>query len=880
MRRIKQYQIFIALFLLVQAIAAWGATDGALEKAKLDSVRVHFEAQNMPLREALQNLAAQTNMEIVFHDALVKDIVVNCACNNASLRDALNLLLQPALLTFDVMKEGQIVIVKRKVDLKGYVKAVGTGENLPYANIMIAGTSWGTTSNVNGYFVLVNVPAGACTLRVSYIGYESIELPIMLTTGHEMHNIAMRPRLLQSKTVSVTAENLQTLDVAEEAGQLRLAPQQVGHLPSVGETDIFRALQLMPGISGANEASSGLYVRGGTPEQNLILFDNITIYHVDHFFGFSSAFNNDAIKDVRIFKGGYPAKFGGRVSSIVELTGKTGSYNKLQAGGTINLLSGSGIVQVPIWGHGAWLLSYRRSYTDIIKSALYNDIYRFVTRPPQPNDSRVGGPLFSNAQPTSITPDFYYYDLISKLSYSISGRDVLSLSFYNSQDNLDLSQNLAGNRAGPRNEQTTASSQETTQWGNLGASGRWSRVWNDRFYTIASGAYSIYSSESRGAGVAVETNQNSNPEAFRSAEKNEVRDLSLQWENGWHVNRSHHLEFGMDFNRTNVRVGFMANDTVNILQRDDTAPQIALYAQDRWKIFTPLELTMGLRTINYQPTHTTYVEPRVLFRLALTKQLALKGAWGEYHQFVNRITNDNALNGNRDFWLLADDRLAPNFADHKILGATYENQDFLFDLEAYRKELDNVAEFAQRFRRPPGASLNELFLLGTGVAQGVEFLMQKKSGAFNGWTSYTLAKVEYHIPGLNQGKPFPADHDRRHEIKLAGNYAVGKWNLALTWIFASGIPYSAPTNAGTPGNFVFSSKNTHRLPAYHRIDISCSRQFRMANFDWEAGLSLFNLYDRRNVIRREYFLSNNALAVRDITALGFTPTVMVKMNLQ
>ncbi len=850
---------------------------GASEKAKLDSIRVNFEAHNLPMREALQHLIAQTNLQIVYHDALIKDLSVSCACNNVTLREALEILLKPAMLTFEVMKDGQIVIVARKVDLKGYVKAAESGEALPYANVAIKGESRKTISNVNGYFVFVDVPAGLCTLRVSYIGYEAAERSLALADGQQTFLIDMKPRILPGAAVVVSGDHLQTVEVAQDASVLGFAPQQAARLPSVGEVDILRSLQLLPGISSASDVSSGLYVRGGTPDQNLVLFDGMTIYHADHFFGFSSAFNTDAIKDVRVFKGGFPAKFGGRISSIVELTGKSGSYDKFQIGGNVNLLSGSGIVQVPIAGRGAWLLSYRRSYTDFIKSDLYKDIYSLITRPPQPNDSHRGASQ-SGEQTTTITPDFYYHDLISKLSYSLSGRNILSMSYCNSQDNLDQSRNLDdfasnGNSSKHDSMSAPASGNEVTRWGNRGASGKWSRLWNDRLYSSLLAAYSVYSSESRGL-FEMEINPNNFMTAANSSESNEVKDFSLQWENEWHTGASHKFEFGVEFNRTNVEVSFTANDTIRFLLRDDDASQSALYLQDTWRVLAPLELTLGTRAINYAPTKKNYFEPRASFKLSLTERLSMKGAYGEYHQFVNRITNDDALNGNRDFWLLADEKLAPSFAEHKILGLTYENRDYLLDVEAYHKNLDGVAEFSQRFRRPEQPE--GLFFLGNGVAKGVEFLAQKKSGRLNGWASYALAKVDYRIPGLNQGKPFPANQDRRHEFKLAGNYTSGKWNFSTTWIYSSGAPFTAPASEG----MFDRGKNANRLPSYHRLDVSCSRQLTFVNMDWELGLSIFNLYDRRNVLRREFFQNGNSVAVRDVTTLGFTPTATLKVNLK
>lgn len=874
------------------------------EQAQLDSIRVSFTAKDVALREALQNLIGQTKLQIVYDDALVKGMKVSCACKEVALRQALNEILKSTPLTFEAMPDGQIVIVKRKYNLKGYIKAAESGETLPYANVIVKGTQQGTTANVNGYFVLVNVPAGLCTLRVSYIGYQSVETPITSAEAKAIMTINLRQKTLRGEEVTVTADNLQTLEVVPEAAQVRLSPRQIATLPAVGEADIFRALQLLPGISGVNDGSAGLYVRGGTPDQNLVLFDGMTIYHVDHFFGFISAFNTEAVKDVRVFKGGFPAKFGGRTSSIVELTGKSGSFDHFQAGGSLNLLSGSAIVQAPISGRGAWLLSLRRSYTDFIKSALYNKVYNSITGQNKSAGSSTttettrpsgsGGASPESFQNIAATPNFYYYDLNSKLTYSLSGRDRVALSFYNGRDNLDQAQdlgNLTFRRNGPAEAGETPLQMGTdnlTKWGNTGASGNWSRVWNDQFYSSLLAAYSNYSSaSSRGLGVGGD-NANTIFRAYGSSEKNEVRDLTLRFDNEWQLHRAHRLEFGTWLSRTNVQVAFTANDTVDILTRDNEAEQAAFYLQDKWQVFRPLELTLGLRTTNYQPTRKTYYEPRASLRFNVRAGLSLKGAWGEYHQFVNRITNENVLEGNRDFWLLADERLQPSFAEHKIIGATYENFAYLFDIEAYHKNLDGVAEFSQRFRRSPEQRPDELFFLGTGVAQGVEFLAQKKSGKLNGWASYTLSKVEYQIPPFNNGAAYPASQDRRHEVKLVGNYGFGKWNLAATWVLATGAPYTAPESQytiklldGTTRSYIHvGEKNSQRLPAYHRLDVSFSRKFSNAWFDWNMGVSTFNLYDHKNVWYREYLLDTNPVVVREVTTLGFVPTVTVQANLK
>jgi hypothetical protein len=245
------------------------------------------------------------------------------------------------------------------------------------------------------------------------------------------------------------------------------------------------------------------------------------------------------------------------------------------------------------------------------------------------------------------------------------------------------------------------------------------------------------------------------------------------------------------------------------------------------------------------------------------------------------ITNENVLEGNRDFWLLADSELEPTSAVHRIIGLTYDSDNYLFNIEAYDKDLDNVTEFSQRFRRGPDVQTADLFFLGTGISRGLEFLAQKKYGRINGWVSYTLGKVESTFEVFNNGEPFPASQDRQHEFKVVGNYGLGDWQLSATWVYASGAPYTAPENQyavtlldGTSRSFIHvGDKNGYRLPAYHRLDIGVMRQFKTRHVEWDLGLSVFNLYNRANVWYREYVLNTSPILVRDITTLGFTPTV-------
>lgn len=899
----RKFKLLQPLMLVLLVLGAALPAAAVPPSVNPDSVIVDLDVDDVPLRAALQQLVEQSKADILYSDALVAGVAVSCRCQKVTLRQALIRLLQPTPLTFRVLRDGQIVIVKRDDKrgntVKGYIRDAMTGETLPYANIVVQGSQRGTASNRHGYFVLVQMPAGLCSLRVNYIGYLPQTVPLTVDGRDEMLDIRLQQTALTVEGVTVTAENRQMLEVADHAAEIRLSPREAAALPAIGEVDLFRSLQLLPGISGSSDGSSGLYIRGGTPDENLVLFDGMTIYHVDHLFGFISAFNAEAIKDVRVFKGGYPAKFGGRTSSVVELTGKSGSFEHFQASGSVNLLSGSALVQIPFAGKGAWLMSLRRSYTDVLKSGLYGDIYQALTgsrrAPLQPGQQeaapgqREGLP--AGAQQQTLTPDFYYYDFTSKLTLAPAANNLLSLSLYSGRDDLDRSQELGSVRLrqpgqGMPGGQLNAAAEDVTAWGNRGASIAWTRLWSDRLTSTLLGAYSRYTSESR-SGLSA-GNAAAFSRIFTRSDDNAVDDWSLRWDTEWQMNRNHRIEAGLWLANTRTQLLFTRNDSIRVLQRDEAANQSAFYLQDTWKPLPKLAVTLGLRATLYSPLQQLYAEPRASLRLALTPKLALKGAWGVYHQFVNRITNDEITEGSRDFWLLAGDHLPPSKATHYILGFSYQSRDVLFDVEAYSKELDGVTEFSQRFRRAPDLEAGPLFFTGTGIARGIEFLAQKKYGAFTGWASYTLAGVDYRIFPFNDGEAYPANQDRRHEVKLAVSYQLNKWRFAATWVYSSGAPYTAPESQyaltlldGSSRSYIqVGERNAYRLPAYHRLDLSFTRTFVAGSLICDAGLSIFNLYNRTNVWYRQFELDTSPLIVRDVTTLGFTPTLSLKVSLK
>lgn len=764
--------------------------------------------------------------------------------------------------------------------LGGIVKDKRSGETLPYASVLVQGTNNGTSTNVDGYFTLLNVPANA-TLMISYLGYQTRKITLKSDAFKTTLVVLLVPAADELDEIVVKGnKDEQMLRISENISQIAISPAQIATLPSLGEKDIFRSMQLLPGISGTNETSAGLFIRGGTPDQNLILFDGFTVYHVDHFYGFFSAFNTNAIKDVQLYKGGFEAKYGGRLSSIMELTGKRGNSNKVGISGGISLLSANLTAEVPFAkGKGSILLAARRSYTDILKSSLYQSIFDLVNNEDPP-------PASTNVVKTEHEPAFYFYDLNAKISFKPSEKDLLALSFYNGQDNLDNSRKVSILLPAL---QIVFDTDDLSNWGNRGASLKWARQWNNRFYSNLVAAYSSYFSK-RTRNTTIDINQIDTSFNFKigTIEENNLQDFTVRLDNEWLLTQNHRLEFGIQTTYNDIAYNYALNDTVTILQREGLGLLSSAYLQDRWQVSQALQVNFGIRGNHFDVTNQYYFEPRLSASYQLNKHIKFKGAWSKHYQFINRIVREDITQGSRDFWLLANNSNSPvSSAVHYIFGTGYETKNWLFDVELYKKELTGLSEFTLRLT-PTSETIdaNNLFYEGTGIAQGAEFLLQRKAGNYTGWIGYTLSQVRYNFPALSDNE-FPALHDQTHEVKIVNSLKLGRWSIAGTWLYATGKPYTTPVGSytvtlldGSSTTYLnISNKNGARLPDYHRLDLSVTFKFNLTTeTKADIGISVFNVYNRRNIWYKEFEVVENQVIETDIYYLGLTPNLFFNVK--
>ena len=723
--------------------------------------------------------------------------------------------------------------------------AAQNGVGIAGAKVSAVGLALSTVTDGEGRFRLDQVPTGQPVLIIaSASGFESHEKWASVVDGHGVELDFELSLARVREDVKVMGE-IPLLTTGGDLGVVRLAPDQIASLPSLGERDIFRTMQLLPGISGSNETSSGLYVRGSTPDQTLVSYDGFTVYHVDHLFGYFTAFNMEAVEDVELRKGAYEARYGGRLSSVMELRGRSGPKDRWSGSATASMLSVSGSVSMPIAQRGSLLLAGRRSF----QSPLYNDILDLFGT--NGNGVAGGGLVGGGRGPTRMgggpggagafgyeqTPSSHFYDVNGKVWFQLGPKDRVALSTYGGRDNLDNSssfeipeftpgQSGGGRFGGSGSTESTPTftisgsidTSDISRWTNRGASFTWSRQWNDRQRTQFVAATSRYDRlrDTSTAGeitVTGDTTGFPTPSAAGASnaqyESNELDDVTLGVDHSAQLGQSHRLHVGAQYTQNDVSYQFDteipgavserpgrllgASNLSQLLDRSEKGALLSAYVQDQVH-FGRLTLTPGLRVASFDRTSETYVEPRLSFGLQLGADVRLKGGYGSYTQVVNRIEREDFSRGSQEFWTLSDGTAVPAaHSRHLVAGASYEHRSLLVDLELFAKTMDDLTTFAPRLR--PGEDVGQSgsdFYQGTGKARGVELLVQKKAGRHTGWLSYTLSRTELDFPSL-EAEPYPASHDQTHELKLVDSARLGKWTLSGTWIIATGKPYTAAT---------------------------------------------------------------------------------------
>ncbi len=912
---------YFTISFLIVTIAIIHQARSQSDQGKLPLVTASF--QDEPLIKVLKKIKKKYKIRFAYDHKLLIPYRVSQVCENLKLEDAIAQLLEGTSLRYKLSGRNILILppateenfennVKNKrssaISIRGVIKDSQTGETLPFASIRVLGTKVGTTSNVDGFFSLLNIPVEAELIEVSYLGYihKNIDISENLNLGQVEITLSSKTKVLPELVVE-EREN-QMIHSGENISQLSINPSELLSLPSLGEVDIFRTLQYLPGISGTDETSAGLVIRGSTPDQNLILFDGFSVYHIDHFFGVFSAFNSNAIKNIQVYKGAFESKYGGRVSSVIDITGKTGNVVKPSYGFGLNLISGNAVLELPIGKKMSLFVAGRRSHTDILKTGLYRNIFDRVII-----DNRDIVNNLKDRDFEDIEPEFNFYDLNAKLTYRPSEKDFVSFSYYSGRDNLDINarQQFSELLVDDNNNVAFTANidwdvQDEANWGNNGVSMRWGRQWNQKFYSNFNFAYSDYQSEENNIEkyrVEIPVLEIDTLLANRRQRiSNNLSNFSLRWDNELNLGNASKLAFGTLYTKNKINFQFTFNNE-QVDEYNENGEQFSLYVQNTFKVFSNLDFTIGLRNNHYDVLNQNFLEPRAAVNYKVSNKLKFKAAWGKNNQFINRVNfEENYSDVSSGFWLVSDGENIPHVnSEHFVAGFTYETDKFLLDIEGYHKDTHGIIDFLPNVRLDENGQeqLIDVYLEGISVAKGIDVLIQKKTGKHTGWLSYSLSSVENSFPELNQGRSFSARQDQRHEIKLVNMFKAGKWDLSTTWVYGSGKPYSDPSN-GSPlvlfdslNTFQYVAAdniNTERLPAYHRLDLAAAYNFKIGNGNAQFGLSIYNAYGRKNIkykvfsnldldeFTSETTNSNPVYLSSDVLLLGFTPNLFFNLK--
>ncbi|OCX50791.1 hypothetical protein BEL04_18850 [Mucilaginibacter sp. PPCGB 2223] len=789
-----------------------------------------------------------------------------------------------------------------KFSITGKVFDQQTGEALPSANVQIRGTDISARTNTSGVFTILEVPSDTCVADISLVGYQRDAFRLSTLNLSEPLQFGLFPSFNALNVVDITDKKNGVLNTdSKKVSVLQLTPTALDKLPNIGERDIMRAFQLMPGVSGTNESSSGAYVRGGTPDQNLVLFDGFTVYEVDHLYGFFSAFNSNIVRDVELYKGGFSAKYGGRLSSVTEIRGKDGNSKETNVGGDISLLSVNAFVETPVGDKSSAIVAYRHSYQGPLYDKIFGQFNTSTTGngpggggPGGPGGRGPGGGGFGGFQQT--TPSSYFYDLNARYTYRASNRQTFSWSYYNGADNTDNSRTL------PAFGASSSSLQLNDKYvtNNTGTSLKATSSWSSKLFSVNALTYSSFTSDrNRGTIGSIVDSGITKSLNNGTLESNRLRDLGFKSDWEWQAKSNYKLLFGAYGSSLSVNYQDIQNDTLALISDQQKAFNGGLYTELSLDPIPDLHVQPGLRETYYSPTGRLYTEPRLSFTYKLTDRVLLKGATGRFYQFANQVTREDILEGNRNFWLLSNNGNIPvGVADHYIAGFNYETDAFLLDVEGYYKRLDGLTQYTITqegigpMRIPAASASNSLqqnFYNGSGFTRGVELLLQKKQGLYTGWIAYTLGQAQNKFAAIGPDY-YPSDQDVRHELKLINMYHYQRWSFAATFIFSTGHPYTAPLSAyavttldgGKITYLAISGKNTERLPDYHRLDLSAT--YDLLRVDGKKigslGFSLFNAYDHINTWYKDYTVRNNQVITTNVNYLGITPNITLSLKLK
>ncbi len=744
--------------------------------------------------------------------------------------------------------------------VSGFLKDSLSGEVLIGATVYDQQSGKGTVSNSYGFYSLT-LPQDTVELIFSFIGYQSQGKRLTLTQNQTLNIFLASSNTLE--TVTVTAEATKRIEESTQMSSINIPVEQIRALPAaLGEVDVLRTLQLLPGIQKGSEGSTGLYVRGGSPDQNLYLLDGVPLYNVSHLGGMFSVFNADALSNVELLKGGFPARYSGRLSSVLDIRMRDGNAKKIHGQGSIGIVSSKFALEGPlIKDKTTFMVSLRRTYLDLL------------TRP-----------ISLLASEGTVSAGYSFHDVNAKISHTISNKDRLFLSFY-----------LGDDLVSARYRETFGSDKYQTKtrliWGNQLTALRWNHVFTDKLFVNTTVNYTRYR-------FLVDIKSKSDDEESYFGFKSGIRDWSGRVDFEYYPNPQHSIRFGGQAVSHLFKPGITAiryNDQQT--ERTDTsfgssniaAFETSLYAEDDWEISKHLKLNAGVNWSHFfvDGEHFQSIQPRIAARYLLPKQYSIKASYVIMQQFMHLLTNSDA-GLPTDLWVPATRIAKPQFSRQMALGIAKSTAENVYEIsvEGYYKRMTNLIDYKEgtTFLGDNQDWQTKIETGGKGESYGAEVLLQKKQGKLSGWVGYTLSWTNRQFQEINNGKTYPYRYDRRHDVGIALTYRPSeRITLSASWMFGTGSAITLATGRYEPyresSNYFWNSwgsvedyngRNGFRMHSFHKLDLGISfhKKNKWAERTWTFGL--YNAYNRQNPFY--YYIDQSGGYTSSVTVNGVTTT--------
>ncbi|MCW3787239.1 TonB-dependent receptor [Plebeiibacterium sediminum] len=751
-------------------------------------------------------------------------------------------------------KKNKIIIVPdtsiplvKKYNIHGFVNRLKDSESLIGASVYNSFNWQGVNTNNFGYYNL-DLEEGEVVLNCSYVGFQSVQHRFELKKDTVI-NFLLKENTLISEIPVVSFITPEGINSTRNS-TINVPVEQIRKVPSfLGEVDVARTLQLLPGINGGSEGVSGLYVRGGGADQNLFLIDDVPVYNISHLLGFFSVFNEDAINKVTITKGGFPARYGGRLSSVVDVRLKDGNNESIHGTASLGMMSSKLALNGPLYkDKTTFSVSFRRSYYDLVSYLIRRS-----------SNSRTS---------------FYFYDSNAKVSHKINDKNRLYLSFYGGKDRVYTKYNFNKvrnpNQPDDGNEQIDVNDENYSGWGNTVASLRWNKIYNDKIFSNISLAYSQYSYS-----VGFEEHLITNDEDWNYFEQkyySGIKDYMAKTDFDYYLTPNHHVRFGgnyifhtfnpgADLIRESYNSEVVVDSTIG--GNDVYGNEFYFYLEDDFNLTHSIKLNAGIHTSLYGIKDKLYHswQPRLSVRYLMFPKFALKGSFSKMTQYIHLLTS-SSVSLPTDLWIPVTENIKPQHATQYSVGGKLEiNKGFDLSVIGYYKYYDNLLAYGEESASNLYSNIIDNNLVaGKGQSKGIEMLIHKRTGKFTGWVGYTLAKSTQRFIEINEGHSFPTTNDRRHDIGIFGNYVLNnKIDFSATWLFGSGNTVTLPSqkyySPALPTSGVgvndgyseyISTYNGYKMPVFHRLDVGVNlrKKNRLGERIWSMGI--YNVYGHQN----------------------------------